>query len=101
MYRIIFLFLFFIISFPLKATNCEVENETVVSKGTCIGEIKYSTGETIKSKFVDGIANGYADVTYSDNSKYNGSVSNNLSEGYAVVRKDFGFIVGTYLNDYF
>ena len=73
MYRIVFLFLFFIISFPLKATNCEVENETVVSKGTCIGEIKYSTGETIKSKFVDGIADGYADVTYSDNSKYNGS----------------------------
>ncbi len=98
--NIIFLF-FLLISFQSKATNCEVENEIVLSKGTCIGEIKYSTGEKIKTKFVDGVADGYAEVTYGDDSKYNGTVSNNLSEGYAIVRKDYGFIVGTYLKDNF
>ncbi len=95
--------IFLILLFPhyINASNCEFENEIVVTKGTCIGKIELSSGEIIKSKFIDGIADGYAEVIYTDNSIYNGTVSNNLSEGYGITRNDNGFIVGTYLNDYF
>ena len=59
---------------------------------SCIGEINYSTGDTIKAKFVDGVAEGYAEVIYSDKTIYNGTVSNNMSEGYAVQRNENGLL---------
>ena len=101
MYLKLLLLLFLLIPFQTNATNCEIVDEIVVTSGTCIGEIHLSSGEIIKSKFIDGIAEGYAEVIYPDNSIYNGTVRNNRSEGYAVTRNEKGFVVGTYIDDNF
>ena len=101
MYLKVLFFIILIFPFQINATNCEIEGETVITKDTCIGEINFTSGDVLKSKFVDGVAEGYAEVIYSDKTIYNGTVSNNMSEGYAVQRNENGFVVGTFTNDNF
>ena len=62
MYLKVLFFIILIFPFQINATNCEIEGETVITKGTCIGEINFTSGDVLKSKFVDGVAEGYAEV---------------------------------------